>query len=105
MSKASRAKGRKGQQEAAELLRSRDWSVAELNAGTASEDFIAVSPDGKSYSVEVKNTVAITLAHKRQAIAQGRARKLPWLLASKIADSSSWLIQRQGEKPIVWSET
>ena len=104
MSKASRNKGRKGQREAADLLRSRDWNVVEVNAGTAVEDFIAIDTNGITYSVEVKNTVSIDLAHKKQAMKQASARKLPWLLVSKIADSSSWLIQRKGEKPVVWSE-
>ena len=105
MSKASRNKGRKGQREAADLLRSRDWNVVEVNAGTAVEDFIAIDTNGITYSVEVKNTVSIELAHKKQAMKQAAARKLPWLLVSKIADSSSWLIQRKGEKPVVWSES
>lgn len=105
MSKASRDKGRKGQREARALLTSRDWSVAELNGGTSVEDFIAVSPDGMSYACEVKNTVAITTAHRAQAMAQAKARKLPWMLVSKIAGSSSWLIQRQGMRPAVWHET
>lgn len=104
MSKASRNKGRKGQREAADLLRSRDWNVVEVNAGTAVEDFIAIDTNGITYSVEVKNTVSIELAHKKQAMRQAATRKLPWLLVSKIADSSSWLIQRKGEKPVVWSE-
>ena len=30
-------------------------------------------------------------------------RKLPWMLASKIAGTSAWLIQRKDEKPTVWS--
>lgn len=105
MSKASRDKGRKGQREARALLTSRDWSVAELNGGTSVEDFIAVSPDGMSYACEVKNTVAITTAHRSQAMAQAKARKLPWMLVSKIAGSSSWLVQRQGMRPAVWHET
>lgn len=100
----ARAKGRKGQREANALLTSRDWSVAELNAGTAVEDFIAVDPNGKSWSVEVKNTAAITAAHRKQAIEQSKARRLPWLLISKIAGTSSWLVQRQGERPVVWHE-
>lgn len=102
MSKAQRAKGRRGQQMAGEVLRGRDWSVAELNAGTSAEDFIAVSPDGVSYSVEVKNTVSITTAHRDQAMRQAKARKLPWMLMSHIAGTSAWLVQRQGCKPIVW---
>lgn len=104
MTKASRDKGRRGQREAQDLLKSRDWSTAELNGGTAVEDLIAVSPDGKSYSVEVKNTVAITTAHRAQAMAQAKARKLPWMLLSKIAGTSSWLVQRQGDRPVVWHE-
>lgn len=104
MSKASRDKGRKGQREAQHLLQNRDWRTAELNAGTAAEDLIAVDPFGQSWSVEVKNTVAITTAHRAQAMTQGKARRLPWMLISKIAGTSSWLIQRQGMRPSVWSE-
>lgn len=106
MAKASRDKGRRGQREAQALLQSRDWSVAELNAGTAAEDFIAVDRyNGQSYSVEVKNTVSITTAHRAQAMAQAKARRLPWMLLSKIAGTSSWLVQRQGHRPAVWHES
>ena len=71
MSAASRNKGRRGQQEAQDLLKSRDWSVAELNSGTAKEDFWACDlVGGKTYSVEVKNTTAITVAHRKQALEQ-----------------------------------
>ena len=105
MSAASRNKGRRGQLEARELLTSRDWSVAELNSGTAKEDFWACDlVGGKTYSVEVKNTTAITVAHRKQCMEQAARSKLPWLLLSKIAGTSSWLVQRQGEKPVVWSQ-
>ena len=60
--KATRNKGRRGQQEFANLLRSLDWSVAELNAGTCAEDFIAVAPNGSAFAVEVKNCAVITQA-------------------------------------------
>ena len=103
MSNFQRNKGRRGQCEAAHLLRSRDFTVAELNSGTAVEDFIAVCPAGKSYSVEVKNTISITEAHRKQAIAQGKLRRMPWMLISRITGTGSWLVQRQGEKPVVWS--
>ena len=105
MSASQRNKGRKGQREAGDLLRSRDWTTAELNSGMVAEDFIAVSPEGTSYSVEVKNTVAITEAHRKQAMTQATARRMPWMLLSKISGTSSWLVQRKGEKPVVWSET
>jgi len=104
MSAASRNKGRKGQREAGELLRSRDWTVAELNAGTVAEDFITVDPQGKSWSVEVKNAVVIAEAHRKQAMAQAAKRRMPWMLVSKISGTSCWLVQRQGEKPVVWGE-
>lgn len=104
MSAYARNKGRRGQLALARLLSARDWSVAELNSGTACEDFIAVDPDGKSWAVEVKNTAAITKAHRQQAMRQAKARRLPWLLASKIADTACWLVQRQGQDPVVWRD-
>lgn len=104
MSKAARDKGRRGQREAQALLQSRDWRTAELNAGTAVEDMIATDLDGKAWAVEVKNTVSITTAHRAQAMEQAKNRRLPWMLLSKIAGTSSWLVQRQGCRPTVWHE-
>ena len=100
--KASRAKGARGQTDAKALLLDRDWTVDTMSCGIASADLIATDPDGKVWAVEVKNCLSILPAHKAQAIAQGRDRKLPWLLASKISGSSSWLIQRKNEVPTVW---
>ena len=100
----ARAKGRRGQQEAQNLLRDRDYSVAELNAGSAVEDFLAVDNFGVTWSCEVKNTQAITTAHRKQAMEQAKKRRLPWLLLSKIAGTSSWLVQRQGMQPVIWGE-
>lgn len=105
MSKASRDKGRRGQREVQALLKSRDFNVIETNAGTAVEDFITFDPHGKAWAVEVKNTMNIMIDHRRQAMAQAKARKLPWMLMSKIAGTTSWLIQRQGERPVVWHES
>ena len=105
MAKSSRDKGRRGQREAQALLASRDWRTAELNAGTAVEDMIATDPEGKAWAVEVKNTVSITTAHRAQAMTQAKARRLPWMLLSKIACTGSWLVQRQGHRPAVWHES
>lgn len=103
MSAAQRSKGRRGQQEAHALLTARDWSVAELNSGTSAEDFWACDlATGRTFSVEVKNAVVITLAHRKQAMAQAAKARLPWMLMAKIAGTSSWLVQRQGERPVVW---
>ena len=79
----TRNRGRRGQQEFANLLRSLDWSVAELNAGTCAEDFIAVSPNGSAFAVEVKNCAVITQAHRQQAMRQAQARKMPWICSPR----------------------
>ena len=102
MGKQARDKGRRGQREASELLRSRDWNVVETNAGTAVEDFVAIDPQGKAHSVEVKNTVSITTTHRAQAMAQAKARRLPWMLLSRVSGTTSWLVQRQGQRPAIW---
>ena len=100
--KATRSKGRRGQTEALNLLRDRDWTVADLSAGVDSEDGLACDPEGNWYALEVKNCASITQAHRRQAMEQAKRRRLPWLLMSKIHGTSSWLVQRQGRPPIVW---
>lgn len=103
MGAAERSKGRRGQQQARQLLSERDWSVAELNSGTAVEDFIATDPDGHAWAVEVKMTKAITTIHRAQAMTQAKGRRLPWMLMSHIDGTSSWLIQRKNMRPVVWS--
>jgi sugar lactone lactonase YvrE len=100
--RATRSKGRRGQTEALNLLRERDWTVADLTAGVDSEDGIACDNDGNWWSVEIKNCAAITQAHRKQAMEQAKRRRLPWLLMNKIAGTSSWLIQRQGKAPSIW---
>ena len=103
MGNKERSKGRRGQSEAKELLTSRDWSVAELSPGMRAEDFWACDlAAGCTYSVEVKNTISITKAHRTQAQNQAARVRLPWMLMSKIAGTKSWLIQRQYERPVVW---
>jgi hypothetical protein len=99
----ARAKGRRGQQDAGNVLRSRDWRVAELNAGTDVEDFIGIDPDGKTWAIEVKNTANIMTIHRKQAMEQGKKRRLPWMLMSKIAGTSAWLVQRQSMVPVVFN--
>ncbi len=102
--KSSRTKGARGQSAAANLLRERDWIIDQVTCGVASHDFTGTDPDGKTWAIEVKNCAGILPAHKAQAMEQGKARRLPWMLVSHIAGSSSWLIQRQSERPIVWHQ-
>lgn len=104
MGKASRDKGAKGQSMATRLLRERDYIVDPISAGLKREDLIATAPEGKKYSVEVKNCRIISMTHRHQAITQARERKLLWMLMSKIAGTSAWLIQRQGCYPVIWHE-
>lgn len=98
----SRNKGARGQSEFKAMLQDRDWSVDTLSAGIQSADLIATDPQCRTWCVEVKNCAGILPAHRKQAMEQGKERRLPWLLASKIAGTSSWLVQRQGELPQVW---
>ena len=102
MGKASRSKGVRGSTEAKNLLLSRDWTVNTLTSGIACGDLIAIEPSGVTWLAEVKNTAAITTAHRKQAQTQAAKSKLPWLLMNKISGTSSWLVQRQGERPVVW---
>ena len=99
-----RDKGRRGQTAAMALLRDRDWIVADLASGVSSEDGLATDPDGVQWSVEAKNTTAITRAHRKQAMEQAKARKARWCLISRIAGTRSWLVQRQGCAPVVWRD-
>lgn len=101
--KRVRGKGKRGEALAREILKGRDWKVHDLENGMNNEDFIAICPEGITWSVEVKNCNSITVGHRNQAMAQGKKSGLPWMLVSHICGTSSWLIQRQGKTPVVWS--
>ena len=98
----SRSKGRRGESAAKDLLTSRDWVVADLTSGLKSEDLLATDPDGKLWSVEVKNTLDILKKHRDQAQENAKKRKANWMLISHIPNTSSWLVQRCGHEPVVW---
>ncbi len=102
MGKAARAKGRRGESQAIDLLTSRDFTVADLTCGKAGEDLLATDPHGVTWAVEVKTTKTITVTHRQQAMQQAKARKARWMLLSHIEGTSCWLVQRQGHKPTVW---
>ena len=101
---SSRRKGAKGQSVAADMLRSRDWAVDQITCGIAAADLIGTDADGKTWAVEVKNCAAILPSHRKQAIEQGDKRRLPWMLMSKLAGTSSWIVQRKGARPVIWHE-
>ena len=102
--RATRDKGRRGQQAAKQLLADRDWRVIEANSGEAEADMLAIDTLGKTWLVEVKNTAAITTAHREQAMRQAKAKRLPWMLMSHIAGTADWLIQRQNTICTTWRE-
>jgi Holliday junction resolvase-like predicted endonuclease len=104
MSAASRRKGRAGETAAKHLLQARDYAVDDLAGGITSADLIATDAAGVTWCVEVKNCAGILLGHKAQAMRQAASRRLRWMLISKLAGTSSWLVQRQGERPCVWHE-
>jgi len=101
----TRSKGARGQSCAANLLRSRDWTVHQLTGGIRTEDIVATDPGGiTQWSIEVKNCVDIASRHVAQARMQAERKKLRWMLMSHIPKTSSWLVQRQGQRPTVWHE-
>lgn len=100
----SRRKGRAGETTAKALLTARDWVVDDLTSGLATADLLVTDAHGNTFLVEVKNTLAITTAHRAQAMRQGLSRRLKWMLMSKISGTSCWLVQRQGARPVIWSE-
>ena len=104
MGATSRRKGRLGQSIFANMLRERDWIVADLSCGIKSEDILATDPLGRTWAVEVKRTSSITAGHVQQARQQAEKRKARWMLANHIEGTSSWLVRRQGERPIIWHE-
>jgi Holliday junction resolvase-like predicted endonuclease len=102
----SRSKGKRGERKAGELLVDNDYNVlANTGDGVECEDFIVQCPSSNIYSVEVKNRKVIDItAFKKQASTNAKKKKLLWLIMAKIEGSSSWLIWRQNERPIVWHE-
>lgn len=104
MGKLSRTKGRQGQSCFSNMLRDRDYNVIDTSVGMSVEDCVAIAPDGTLWACEIKKTVMIVPAHLKQAMEQAKNRKVRWLLANHISGTSSWLVRRQGMKPVVWHE-
>jgi len=99
MGKASRDKGKRGQREFRNLLTERDFTFMESRAGAEEEDLLAISPEGKVFSVEVKNCIninqtAFLTQAKRQAAARGKGTA--WMLACSIhGKGNTFLVQTQ----------
>ena len=98
-----RNKGARGQGRFAAILRARDYDVTQVTAGILAEDLVA-RRDDKVWSVEVKNTKAWQPGFLKQARAQAALRRARWMLAWSIPGTRSWLVLRQGERPVLWHE-
>ena len=100
---SSRSKGRRGETAAKRLLEERDYSVEDLSAGIASCDLLAIK-DGHVWACEVKNRDIINLRDFRKQARANAKKGTRWMLMCKLADTSSWYIERQGLRPAVWHE-
>ncbi len=100
----SRRKGRRGEAAAKRLLGDHDYVVlADTTAGIATDDLLAQDETGRIWSCEVKNCRNMALP---QWVNQARrqAKRNRWMLLMHINGTTSWLILRQGERPVVWHE-
>ncbi len=102
MGKAQRAKGRRGEAEAKHMLADRDYTIlADTSAGISSDDLVALSPEGRVVSVEVKNQKSINVpTFLKQCM--DNAKKNDWLLMCKIDGTSSWLVLAKNKRATVW---
>lgn len=100
--KASRSRGKRGEQRARDLLTERDYEVHDLTDGTACADFLAIHA-GKVWSVEVKNHKSINIpAFCGQARKQAGSKR--WMVLAHIEGYASWLVLSSGMPPVVWHE-
>lgn len=104
MGRSQRNKGRRGESTAKQLLTDRDYEIlADTSSGLSTDDLVVMAPDGKIWSVECKNTKLMDIPKFRsQAIRN--AKKRAWMLLLKIDQTTSWLVLRKAEKPVVWHE-
>jgi len=111
----SRRKGRDAQTAFRLMLEDRDWSVLPTVAGQKCCDLIAAPPtpaiagwvsnEGDYIAWEVKDTKLIGRpAFLAQAKRQAKEHKMPWGLACHLWGTTSWIVERQGEKPTIWHE-
>jgi len=100
-----RTKGARAQTAAKALLTERDWTVVSTSSGASQEDLVASREDLGLWSVEVKDCKLLNLPKwRKQARDQAKRSKLPWMLLAHIPGTRSWLVERQGERAVVWHE-
>jgi hypothetical protein len=83
----------------------RDWRVFKRPHGEHGDDFTAIDPDGRIYSVEVKTTAALTHKHYEQCRDQTteKNRLLAWHPSKWGFGARAFVVflWEQGEKPRV----
>lgn len=100
----SRSKGRRGESAAKRLLIERDWTMlADTTAGVSECDLVA-SKGGIVFAIEVKNREIIHPSEFRAQAIRNTKKGTHWMWLAKIAGTRSWLVERQGERPCVWTE-
>jgi hypothetical protein len=102
--KMQRNKGRRAESAFKLELGNRDWIVADLSAGCKDADLIATDPAGRRWICEVKDHKLLKPDEwRKQAQTQAAKHKSPWLLAYHVPGYAGlWVVERQGERPVIW---
>lgn len=99
----SRSKGRKGESDFAILLEGRDHTVVDTTSGKATCDLVSVDTKDRMWAWEVKRRKVWCWTDFRAQAQRQATGKMRWALALHIPHTSTWLVVRQGERPVVWS--
>lgn len=106
MGSSQRDKGKRGEAAARKLFADRDWEVHARPRGEGGDDFTVIDPDGKVWSVEVKNTKSINHAMYAQCkrnCPKNRGRILAWHPSSWDMPGNLWVLffWPKGDRPYV----
>ena len=106
MSRSQRDKGRRGERCAELLLLDRDYiDVQRLPCGREGPDIICYDDKGTRWVVEVKNRAVIAMRDfRKQCRSNAQKHRGKAMLLVKLPDTRSWLVERQGHRPVVWTE-
>ena len=105
MGKQSRDKGARGETTASHLLGDAGFSIlADMTDGKRSADFLVQDPQERQFAVEVKNCLVWPWSQFYKQSRENAHGKTRWMLMLHIPKTSSWLVLRQGERPVVWHE-
>lgn len=95
MSNAARAKGKRGERACRDLFCDRDWEVHQRPRGEAGDDFTAIDPDGKVWSIEVKHTKSLNhsmMCQCKRNCPTNRGRILAWHPSGWQLPANLWVL-------------